>query len=396
MSTHSLLSPSSSHRWSVCAASVRLTQNLPNTTNPMAQRGTDIHQLGEMMLSNHDSYELLSVGDVIVREDARADEPTFTIKADMLDEAKAYYKYVMALMTDSDAELMVEVKAELGMVAPNTSGHVDSVVINGKSLHVIDLKTGRGAVSAENNSQLMLYALGIYHENEMFYDIEEIHLHIVQDNAMISNSNRWELSVEDLLDFGEWIAERAKLALAEDSICTPTEKACQWCGYAPQCKALYDLANDVIKGDFKDLDEMAEFPMSDLDKVVTMEEVTKFLAHKRFIDKVFSAYEERVFNELSAGKEVEGFKLVMGRKNKTWVNQTEAYDKLKSWLPLDDVAPRKLVSPSAVVKLLGKSISTRKKNVFEELYEVPQGQPQLAPSTDKRPAIMPTDNFEEL
>ena len=393
MSTHSLLSPSSSHRWAICAASIRLTKDLPNTTNPMAQRGTDIHQLGEMLLRGDTTLE---VGRSIIRDDDRADEKMFYIGADMLEEAVAYKNYVKALMTEDDAELMVEVKAELHMVAPNTSGHVDAVVICGNALHVIDLKTGRGAVSAESNSQLMLYALGIYHENEMFYDIETIHLHIVQDNAMINNSNTWELSVEDILDFGEWIADRATLALAEDSVCTPTEKACQWCGHAPKCKALYDLATEVITGDFKDLDEMAEFPMADLDKVVTVEEVVAFLAHRRFVNKVFDAYEQRIFDELNAGKEVEGFKLVMGKKNKAWINQTEAYDKLKSWLPLDDVAPRKLVSPSAVEKLLGKGISTRKQNTFKELFEVPQGQPTVAPSTDKRPAIQPTTDFEEL
>lgn len=393
MSTHSLLSPSSSHRWAVCAASVRLTRDIPNTTNARAQRGTDIHQLGEMLLRGDTTLEK---GRSVVRADDRADAPMFYIIADMLEEATQYANYVKALMTDPDAELMIEAKADLNMVAPDTSGHVDAVVINGATLHIIDLKTGRGEVSAENNSQLMLYALGIYHEIEMFYDIDTIKLHIVQDNQMITNTNSWELGVDDLLDFGEWIAERAKLALAEDSECTPTEKACQWCSYSSKCKALFDLVNDVITGDFADLDELANVPTKQISEEVSIEEMTNFLSHKKMIDNLVKAYEERIFNELSAGNEVSGFKLVMSRKNKAWINETEAYDKLKTWLPLDDVAPRKLVSPSAVEKMLGKSISTRKKNVFDELYETPAGQPQLAPASDKRPSYKPTVDFDDL
>ena len=44
---HSLISPSGATRWANCAGSVRFTMNEKQTTNSAAQRGTDIHQMGE-------------------------------------------------------------------------------------------------------------------------------------------------------------------------------------------------------------------------------------------------------------------------------------------------------------------------------------------------------------
>jgi hypothetical protein len=312
----------------------------------------------------------------------------FYANRDMLTEAKAYAEYVKALMSEPDAEMFVESKVDI-IPEYDISGHVDACVIDGGTLHVIDLKTGAGAVSAENNSQMMMYALGLYYEHEMFYDIDNIHLHIVQDNAKISNSNSWECSVDELKDFGDWITERARLALQEDSECTPSEKACQWCTHASKCVAL----NNEVVDMFAELEERGDdVPVDEL----PLDTITAMLANRGLFDRAMKAYEERIADELKQGKQVEGYKLVKGRKNKRWVDETEAFNKLKSWLPLDEVAPRKICSPSQAQKLLGKSISTRKKNTFEELYETPEGELQLAPSTDKRPAVNPTEEFEEL
>lgn len=377
---HSLLSPSGSSRWSQCAGSVRLTMHEENKTNAMAQRGTDIHQLGEGML-NGKEYILNSS---VIRDDGN---DMFYAGKPMLAEAEAYRDYVRSLMVGPHSELFVESKVSI-LPEYDVNGSVDACVIDQNVLHVIDLKTGRGAVSAENNSQMMMYAIGLFEEHEMFYDIETIALHIVQDNDMIHNSNSWECSVDDLMDFKEWISERARLALQEDSKCNPSEKACQWCSHASKCEALMAVVTETF-----DVIESVE-PLSSDD--VAIETIVDLLAKRKMFDTAMKAYEARVLEELTAGHEIEGFKLVKGRKNKRWVNETEAYDKLKTWLPLDEVAPRKLISPTQVNKLLGGQVSARKKNIFDTLYEVPEGTLQLAPSSDKRPAVKPAEDFEEL
>lgn len=379
---HSLISPSGAHRWAICAGSVRLTMNEKQTTNDRAQRGTDIHQLGEALLKGQEFI----VGTSVLRD---GNNGMFYANADMLDEATRYCNYVKALATEPTAEIIAEAHVSI-LPEYDVSGHVDATVINGNELHIIDLKTGAGAVSAEENLQMQLYALGTLDEHSLFYDFEKVVLHIVQDNASISNTNSWETTPEDLEDFREWITERARLALQEDSVCTPTEKACQWCSHASKCEALANAVTDM----FEELDER-EVLGTTADEL-TLETITGLLERRGLFDRAMKAYEQRIMDELHQGNEVKGYKLVLGRKNKKWVNENEAYDKLTKWLPIDEVAPRKLVSPTQAEKLLGKEVSTRKKNIFEELYEKPDGQPQLAPSSDKRPAYIPNTEFEEL
>tara|TARA_R110000772_G_scaffold5454_4_gene19504 strand:+ start:13101 stop:14165 length:1065 start_codon:yes stop_codon:yes gene_type:complete len=354
----------------------------------MAQRGTDIHQLGEGILIGTE----YTMNSSVQRDMGNG---MFYAGAPMLEEAEAYAKYVKALMVAPHAELFVESKVSI-IPEHDVSGHVDACVITQNVLHVIDLKTGGGAVDAENNSQMMMYAIGLYEEHEMFYDIDIIKLHIVQNNAMIQNTNAWECTVDDLMDFKEWIIERARLARQEDSECNPSEKACQWCSYSSRCQALHDFTVGIVTGDFEDMEAMDEVVSTTDHKDLSMEHVTTMLNYRTMINSLMKSYEERVFDELNAGNDVDGFKLVKGRKNKKWVNETEAYDKLKSWLPLDDVAPRKLVSPTQANKLLGGSVSARKKNTFDTLYEVPEGALQLAPSSDKREAVVIANDFEEL
>ena len=381
---HSLISPSGASRWTTCSGSVRLTMDEENTTNAMAQRGTDIHQLGEMLLNGEEVVEARSVA----REVWGDEKPSmFYANRDMVEEATNYFDYVQALATEDGAEIIAEAKVEI-IGEYDVSGHIDATVISGTTLHVVDLKTGRGRVSAEENLQLQLYALGTLDEHEMFYDFDKVVLHIVQDNAMISNTHSWETTPEDLEDFREWVTERARLALQEDSVCTPSESACQWCSHASKCEALGGEVTET----FETLEETVKEGVGEM----SLEDIAFIMSKQKILSTAFKAYEQRITDELHAGNKVEGFKLVMGRKNKKWINENEAYDKLKSWLPLDDVAPRKLQSPTQVNKLLGGQISARKKNVFDTLYEVPEGLPQLAPSSDSRAEYIPTEEFEDL
>lgn len=381
---HSLISPSGATRWSQCAGSVRLTMNEENKSNAMAQRGTDIHQLGEEMLQGNN----FEVGVSVARELHGDDKPTmFYANKDMIEEARAYCDYVRALATEPNSEVLAEAKVSI-IDEYDVSGHIDATVINGTTLHIIDLKTGRGRVSAEENLQLQLYALGTLDEHELFYDFDKVVLHIVQDNAMISNTHSWETTVEDLEDFREWITEKARLALQEDSICTPSESACQWCSHAGNCKALMGEvteAFEVVEDDVK------------TDGEIAIEDITYLMMKRKMFETAMKAYEARIEDEIRQGNEVEGFKLVKGRKNKRWVNENEAYDKLKTWLPLDEVAPRKLATPTQVAKMLkGGDISSRKSNIFDTLFETPEGEIKLVASSAKGEAVIFASEFEEL
>lgn len=149
-------------------------------------------------------------------------------------------------------------------------------------------------VSAEENLQMQLYALGTLDEHEMFHEFDKVVLHIVQDNASVHNTNSWETTPEDLEDFREWITERARLALQEDSECTPSEAACQWCSHAPKCDALMKFTADAL--DFTDLD--TEELIIGESIVAPIETITDLLTKKPLLDIAFKAFNQRIMDEI--------------------------------------------------------------------------------------------------
>ena len=315
----------------------------------------------------------------------------------MLEEAKAYADYVKSLMVGPHSELFVESQVSI-LPEYDVSGHVDACVIDGSTLHVIDLKTGRGAVSAENNLQMQLYAIGLYEEHEMFYEIETIKLHIVQDNDMIHNTNSWELSVDELMDFKDWISERARLALQEDSVCTPNPQQCQWCDHKDKCVALNESVMDIVNGEFESLDELMEETGGEAE-MVSQEAILKLVENEKLITDLIKAYKDRLTSDLLAGEKIDGYKLVQTTKRKKWVNENEAYKKIKGWMTVpefEDFAPRKLCTPTQAAKMLKGKMTSRKENIFETLFEVPEGDITFAPVSDKRKEYIPAEGFDDL
>ena len=106
-------------------------------------------------------------------------------------------------------------------------------------MHVIDLKYGKGVpIDADNNSQGMLYALGVLSEYSFIYDIDTVVIHIYQPR--IKNYSSWSITTTGLLKWAEWAKQRAEEAITDNAPRTPSEKACQWCKAKATCKALLD------------------------------------------------------------------------------------------------------------------------------------------------------------
>tara|TARA_B100000678_G_scaffold268886_1_gene255543 strand:- start:3544 stop:3966 length:423 start_codon:yes stop_codon:yes gene_type:complete len=108
----------------------------------------------------------------------------------------------------------------------------------GKTIHVCDLKAGQGVeVDVIGNRQLHLYSLGAYYDLRFLFGVERVVVHIVQPRTGNPGSS-WEVSLDELLAFGDQMREAARRTEDKDAACIASEKTCRFCQAAAVCPEL--------------------------------------------------------------------------------------------------------------------------------------------------------------
>ncbi len=374
---HARLSPSSSARWLTCTASVEASDKYENKGNSAATWGTNVHYLGEQLLIGNE----IAVGQQHVEQGV-----TFTIDAEMLKTAEEYADYVRSFV-NKDSVTLIEEQFDLSCISPNQFGTSDATVLNGTHLHVFDLKTGHGIVNAENNTQMMLYAIGAVEELESIYDIDEITLHIVQTRA--GHIDSWNLHHQDLMVFKTYAQQQARKIVEGYNITfNPTKKGCQWCAHATNCDALKSHVTDTVTGAFDDLDEIE----GQADKVDTTH-IKNILDNADLIIGFIKAIQDVALEKMQEGVEIDGYKIIRTRKNKKWANLDDAEKYLVRKLKQTGAFKKTLITPTQAIKAVGKENAGH----LEKLFTVPEGDLKVVSNDTKGEAVtIVVDQFKEL
>lgn len=368
MAAHATLGASNAHRWLVCAGSVAAERGLEDKASPFAEEGTRAHELAELALRTSDTAL-----------DAFEDQ-------EMAEYVRVYVEHVNRLISGSD-EHSIEERVSYADWVDGGFGTADAIVLRGNVLYVCDLKYGMGVrVDAEENPQGMLYALGAYAKYFTDHRIDVVRINIIQPR--LDHISEWEISVERLLRWAEWVSQRAEATQEPDAERVPGEKQCRWCKAKATCPALKEYTEAIIMAEFDDLDGMPKANnLSD-------EQMRRVLDAKGLIEGWLAAVEAVVKERLTTGIAFPGYKLVEGRSLRRWADDWKAAAKLVDLVGSDKAyTPPKLISPSQAEKVLGKA----RKGELEGLVVKPTGAPTLAPETDKRPAInMTADDFDVI
>lgn len=381
---HAKLSASGAHRWMGCAASVGAEDGLENKSTVYSLEGDAAHDLGEQCLRggvNADTY----LGDNVL--DHKVDR-------EMVDAVQDYLDHVR----DLPGRLLVEKKVDFSPWVPGGFGTADAIVLEEGTATIVDLKYGKGVrVDAEENPQLMLYALGAVNDFGFLYDIKSVRVMVVQPRKdHVSIWPRLEdppLGVSDLLDWGSTVVEpAARLALAANAPFNPGEKQCKWCKAKPTCRALAEHSLNVATDGFGPIGEPLE--LKPFDKLSNFE-IAQLLPQLNTLTDWVKAVEAYALHELEAGRDVPGYKLVEGRSLRKWIDEVVAEKALRgvSKLKVADIFVQKLISPAQAEKKLGKG-----HKVINDNSEKPVGKPAIAPVSDKRPAltINPTEGYDAV
>lgn len=368
---HAKLSASGSARWLYCAGSVQAEQGIKDRSSPAAAEGTCAHELSSMVLLD----DTLNPSDYI--DQTLNDAPDVPVDSEMVDYVINYADYCRSLMTET-AQMFVEQRVDFSDWVPDGFGTSDCIIIDGSTCHIIDLKYGKGIpVYAENNSQALLYAMGVMSDYGFIYDIERYVMHIYQPR--INNTSVWEISEQDLLEWAEWAKGRAAACLKPDAVRTPGESQCTWCKAKATCPALKAHTEEVITSSFDNLD-LPDPRRADISNV---------LANKKLIESYLKAVEDYAKEQLLDGQQVEGFKLVAGRANRRWADEAVAKDIMVTELGNKALTEPKLISVAQAEKALGKKF----KELEADLVVKPEGSPTIAPADDKRQSIIDVSNL---
>lgn len=381
---HALLSASGASRWLNCTPSPRLEEKFKDTTSPYAEEGTLAHEFAEIMLEQQ-------LGITTDKEYEVKAEPLQKSKyysEDMLDEVQKHVDYVMeqyqsAQLINKDALLIIEDKVDLTQYIENGFGTNDDMIIADGVLEVIDLKYGKGVkVSAVENPQLKLYGLGALRAYELMFDIHTVRLTVTQPR--LDSISSWELSAGDLMDWGDEVVKpKAIEAYAGKGI----QKAGEWCRFCKVKASCRALANDNLKTAKREFSNDLECEQKD-PMLLTEKEIIMVFEKSKQITTWLSAVNEHLLSTALDGKEWGGLKLVAGRSNRKWIEDSEEDVKKKlrgrGFKVGTFMSTPKLLALGAIEKLVTK----KKFHSFLGDYVIkPQGKPTLVKESDKRPAL---------
>ena len=351
--------PSSSKIWLKCTAYT--THKIRKESNPFITEGVVAHKIAEHHLhyvllnfknKNKDLFEgfifdYLSLFEKDSKEYLWLTNNEDKFYNEMIGYVNEYALYVLDIYKKLEeaqeivhgygTTAIVDVEAYAESVELGISGTCDCFIYSDGELHIFDFKYGKSLVSANKNTQLMIYALLInrFYLDEELHEINKVVLHIFQPRA---SSSTYELSYSDLIDFEDTVFyvindirnNRTSYSMGEH---------CYYCSVKDECPLIKSLVESCMSKNY------------DL--------IEKVVYHKAIIKKFLQECESIVLNDMYDDKiDYPLLKIVEGKKKR---NYSEGYENEIIEILRENtdnnvsiMKPREPISPAQAEKLLGK------------------------------------------
>lgn len=428
---HARLAPSASERWTACRSSAAYVEALMHTgalkarpSGPAAAFGTRCHTIAEELIKYH-----------LIERRKGLDKNIAKLTADERRVVVPYLDYVANLIADAevlhdDYEVRVEHKSVID--DPYCFGTSDLTFIgrSGKRkvdiFHSIDFKTGYETVDAEENTQLVLYAVGQPESR----DANELRLTIVQPRASEGEFiKHWDL---DAVEFSHH-AQAARNAVAEakyylrqldaviaqkGSVSPPSYTValkagphCKWCPAIALCPKSKEMALETARIDFLPVTKANEtmksagvsltFKTEELPKRLpqpgdmTPEQLGIVLDRMALLEAWVKAVEMHALERAQGGANIPGYKVVAKRSNRRYIEGLTPSKLAKALsLQTEQVTETEMLSPAQVEAELRKMFGKDKDRLaralarLESHVEKPDAGVTLAKESDRRPAVV--------
>lgn len=386
---HAILSPSAAHRWLHCTPAPRVEAEFPETTSEYAEEGRLAHSVCELaakkkftVMNNRTYNSRLKK----LKADPKWDD-------EMLSTAATYVEHLTehAMRFEHAPYVALEVQVDITDYAPEAFGTCDCVMIGGDELIITDYKHGKGVpVSAQDNPQMLLYALGALKLYRPIYGdtIRRVSTYI--DQPRLGSYDGASMTVEELIAWGESIKPKAAAAFMGTGEFAPGEW-CRFCRAKAKCRARANQ-NTALE-DFKDciplgrsIPMQAEYDATGFkpSNCLTDEEIGALLVRAEGLMAWYNDLKEYALAACLNGKTIPGWKAVEGRSTRAWTDQDAALEALMAGgveeAIIYDRVPKTLAQ---LEKVIGKQ---RFGELVGGMITKSPGKPALAAESDKRPA----------
>lgn len=382
---HAVLSASSADRWLNCTPSAVMCDKAPKESNAYADEGTLAHKLAEIAIMH-----LLRKTDVEeYTKQINAHRSSLHWYDDIMKDLEPYVMHVVEQIKLPGAVWELEKRTDLTAFVPDGFGTTDAKVIADGVLYINDLKFGRGVrVSAENNSQLKLYASGALLEFNLLYDIHTVRLAIVQPR--LDAISTWDIDPEELLAWAEKVVKPTAKIASKGEGKHKTGSWCQFCNAKVMCPAIKKEALASAIKDFSIEDEKLEARNLDLEEEWEDDLLEVYLKTPR-IREYLDAVASYMYTQALKGKKWPGLKLVAGQSKREIVDPDGAIDALEAeGLKETQYINKKIKGIGELEKLLGDFFDP----LLGKFIEKPKGKPTLVEASDKRPEISSANDFD--
>jgi hypothetical protein len=356
-----------------------------------AAEGTVMHTIRQMCLTFETDpldYEGVTIS---------ADGHTFTLTSDMLDRLTAGIDWIRSKVFRPDVEIRVDLSAWIPAF-----GTCDTAFYVDETLYISDYKNGVGKpVSAEENRQLMLYALA-YWVLIGRPSLKRVVLNIDQPRA--GGMKFWECSGETLLRFGEEVTATHRRIQAGNIEFVPSKNGCQFCpvkkvegGCAAYNQWMVGMMGNAL------MDPSVKSPSFKDPSQISRAQRWYIIQHgsaiKSWLTKLYADSLSSAIN----GDPDPGSKAIMGSEgNRQFNDEDTAKILLVEALGEAAFKPRKIIGFTEIDALVKPG---RKKQghpetweALQELVRRPPGKPKLVPVTHPSPALVQDwdDAFDDL
>lgn len=397
---HAKCSASGSHRWLNCTMAPTYEAQFPDRDpGQYAKEGTLAHRICELM-AEYNSGEITKRKYNSQIKKCRED-PLFN--EEMIRTAEVYGQYIWEKVNSFPEKpyQKQEVRVDFSEYVPEGFGTCDCLIIGSGTLCIVDYKHGKGVpVSAENNSQMRLYALGALKQYSMFYSVDKVTMAIVQPRITDEISEE-TITVWELRSWGEQIKPIAQKAATGIGAEFREGTWCRFCKGRAVCRARAE--NMTALEDFKDLqiegklteEEKAERAAEAaagyvLPPVLSDAEIGELLHRGEQLVTWYNDLKDYALAAILDGKDIPGWKAVEGRSIRTWDDPDAAFAAITA-AGYDEAVlyERKPKSLSELEKMIGKK-------QFAEIAGThiikPPGKPALADESDKRAPYSPAES----